>query len=63
LAAGLKAKILTKERHHMILKAVGHSARVRTGINFEVVRNSVLIQNFVKLRGIDSQTVLVTYIQ
>ena len=46
----------------MILKAVGHSACVGAGINFEAVRDSIFIKSFVELCGIDSQAVLVTYI-
>ena len=53
---------MAKKRQHMILKAVGHFAGVRAGINIEAVRDSIFIQNFVELCGIDSQAVLVTYI-
>ena len=62
MAAHLKAEVLAEKRKHMILKAVGHFACVRAGINFETVRDSILIKDFVKLCGIDSQAVLVTYI-
>lgn len=58
----MKAEVLTEERQHMILKAVGHFACVRARIHFEAVRDSILIKDFVELCGIDSQAVLVTYI-
>jgi hypothetical protein len=63
LAAGLKAKILTEERHHVILKAVGHFACVRAGINFEGVCDPIVVESVVKLCGIDSQAVLIAYIE
>src|SRR5689334_13148204 len=62
LAACLKAEVLAEQREHMILKAVRHLACVRAGIHFEAVRDSILIKDFVELCGIDSQAVLVTYI-
>jgi hypothetical protein len=62
LAARLKAEALAEKRQHMILKAVGYFACVRAGINFEAVRDSVLIKSFVKLCGIGSQTVLIAYV-
>ena len=62
LAVGLKAEILAEEWHHVILKTVSHCARVRTGINLEAVRDSILVQNIVELAGIDSQTVLVAHV-
>lgn len=46
----------------MILKTVCHFACVRARIHFEAVRDSILIKNFVELCSIDSQAVLVTYI-
>src|SRR5690349_23683312 len=46
----------------MILKTIGHFACVCAGIHFEAVRDSILIKDFVELCGIDSQAVLVTYI-
>lgn len=58
----MKAEVLTEERQHMILKAVGHFACVRARIHFEAVRDSILIKDFVELCGIDPQAVLVSYI-
>ena len=53
---------MAKKRQHMILKAVRHLACVRARINFEAVRDSIFIKDFVEICGIDSQAVLVTYI-
>lgn len=61
-AACLKTEILTEKWHHMILKAVGHSTSVSAGIQFEAVRDPVLIERLVQLDGIDSQAILVSNI-
>ena len=53
---------MAEKREHVILKAVRHFACVSARINFEAVRDSILIKDFVELYGIDSQTVLVAYI-
>lgn len=53
---------MAEKREHMILKTVGHFACVRARIHFEAVRDSILIKDFVKLCGIGTQAVLVTYI-
>ena len=36
----------------MVLKSIGHSASMRTRIDFETVRNAVVIENGVQLAGV-----------
>lgn len=54
LAACFKAKILVKEWHHMVLKAVCHCARVGAVINLKAIRDSILIENIVELARINA---------
>ena len=44
------------------MKAVRHFACMRARINFEAVRDPILVKSFVELCSIDSQAVLVTHI-
>jgi hypothetical protein len=44
----------------MVLKAIGHPAGVSPLVNFEAVRNAILIKCFMELRRVRSQTVLIT---
>ena len=53
-----KAEILAEERHHMVLEAIGYGADMRTRIDLETVCDSVVIQDFVQLRGIDRKSVV-----
>src|SRR3954466_11928347 len=51
-ATRLKTQILAKERQHMVLKTIRDSARMRTGVQFETVRNAVFPENIVQLLGV-----------
>src|ERR1035441_2585947 len=62
LAARLKTEILAEERHNVILKAVSHGAGVRARIDFEAVRDSVLVENIMQLAGIAAQAVLISHV-
>jgi len=44
-ATYLKTEILVEKRHHMVLEAIR--------INFEAVRDSILVENVVQFAGID----------
>jgi hypothetical protein len=44
-ATCLKIEILVEKRHHMVLEAIR--------INFEAVRDSILVENVVQFAGID----------
>lgn len=46
-ARALVAKILIKKWHHIVLKAHRHGTSVRARVNLKLVRNAVLIQDFV----------------
>jgi hypothetical protein len=60
LATCLKAKIPAEKRQHIILESIRYLSCVSAGINFEPVRDPILIENIMQLAGISSQTVLVT---
>jgi len=53
-ATCLKTEILTEERNHVILNAIGDLARVSALVHLEAVRDSILIQNVVQFGGIDA---------
>ena len=61
-AALCKAEILAEERHHMVLEAIGYGADMRTRIDLETVCDSVVIKDFVQLRGIEPQAILIAYV-
>lgn len=53
LAACLKAKILAEKWHHVILEAISHFTSVSAWINFELVRDPILIENIVQFTRIN----------
>ena len=55
-------EIFTKERQNVILKPVRNSTGMGAVIDFKNVRNTVIIENIVQLAGIDSEPVLVSYV-
>ena len=61
-AVCLKTKTPAEKGDHVILETVGHFARVSALIDFEAVRNSVLVQQVMQLAGVRSQPVLVSHI-
>jgi len=63
LAAALgKAEIPAEERHHMVLEAIGYGADMRTRIDLETVCDSVFIEDFVQLRGIEPKAILIAHV-
>jgi hypothetical protein len=46
--------VLTEERHHVILEAVGHLARVGALIQIEAVRDPIPVEGFVQPAGVVS---------
>lgn len=63
LAVFSKAEILAEEWHHMILKTIRHSARVRAVIDRKAVRDAVAVENFVYLAHVKAQPVFIAYVQ
>jgi hypothetical protein len=62
MAGGREAKVLAEKRHNEVLEAVGNGACVRPGVNRKSVDDSVAVKNFVKLRRIEAQTILVAHV-
>jgi len=58
----LKTQILAEERHHVVLKTIGDFAGMRTGVQFETVRDAVFIEDIVQFLGVAPQAILVTNI-
>ena len=46
----------------MVLEAIGYGAGVRAGVNFKTVRDSVVVEDIVELRGVEPQAVLIAYV-
>ena len=61
-AACLEAKILAEKRQDMILETISHLAGMSTQIQFKAVRDPILIESSVELGGVDSETILIAYI-
>src|ERR1035441_9224101 len=59
-ATCLKTEILTEELHHMILEAIRDSAGMSARINFELIRDSILVKNVMQFGGCDAEAVLIT---
>ena len=57
-----KAEVLAEKWQHVVLESIGHRAGVGTGVNFEGILDSVVIENLVQLGGIEAQTILIAYI-
>jgi hypothetical protein len=54
LATCVEAEILAEERHYMVLEAACYSAGMGAWIDLEAVRDSVLVEDIMKLgRGLD----------
>src|SRR6185437_12525107 len=62
LAIPPRTKIPAEKRHHVVLKPVRHRAGVRAGINLEGVRDAVLVEHIMQLRGVRSQPVLIAHV-
>ena len=58
----LKAKVLVEEPHHMVLEAICHGARVRPGIDFKAIDDSITRENVMELTSVNLQSILVAYI-
>src|SRR5271168_1393026 len=57
-----KAEVFAEERHNVILKPIRDGASMRARIDFEAVRDSVLIEKIMELAGINAQAVLIAYV-
>src|SRR3954470_3549378 len=53
----LLLNVLAEERQHMILESVGDGTGVRAGIDLELVRDSISIENLMQLASIDPQII------
>ena len=53
-ATCLKTKILVEKRHHMVLEAIRNFTGMSARINFEAVRDSILVENVMQFAGIDA---------
>jgi hypothetical protein len=62
LASGLEAQVLAEKRDHMVLKTIGHLARVSTGVDLETVGDAVFVQDLVQLTTIGPQPILVAHV-
>lgn len=58
-ASSLEAEILAEKWHYMILKTIGNCTRMSSLVDLEAVLQTVLIECFMELGGIDLETVLV----
>jgi len=62
-ATCLKTEILVEKRHHTVLEAVCYFTCMIARINFEAVRDSILVENIMQFAGIGAQSVLVAHIE
>src|ERR1019366_5658143 len=56
------AQILAEERQYMVLKAVGHGARMGARIDLECMGDAVVVENLVQLACAGLEAVLVAYV-
>ena len=54
-----RTEIAIEELHHVILKAIGYRAGVRTVVDLKAIGESVIVQDIVQLAGVEPQAVLV----
>lgn len=59
LAVSLKTEILTEKWQHVILESIGDGADMRAGIDFEAVRDAVVVKDSVEFASVDAQAILI----
>jgi hypothetical protein len=62
LASCFKAEVLAEERYDVVLETIGYGAGVGAFVNLESVRDSVRVQDVVKLGSVGFESVLVAYV-
>jgi hypothetical protein len=58
-ASRFEAKVLAKKRHYVVLKTIGDRTCMGSLVDLEAVLQTVLIEYFVELGGVNVETVLV----